>query len=345
MSDLTPEQSTVMDFLGDQSNIITREGNYDIWRDNILQNRPYFSKGNPSLKGLTVYVVCAGPSLDKNVYELKNISERGIIVCLDASLRYLLKRGIKPEYCVSIDGSNKIHNMVHDCDTADITLVCTPSANPKVVSSWRGDKFFVTTPYLNSDKKWNSFHLTRIVKAKKDIKAGDMLFLDDEYEVEFGGVTTIINCGGNVSTAAHHFAMQYLKAQQVVFVGLDLSWKYDSYNYAGHEHPQGSIERTRISNGTHLDWDGKEVKTSFSMLAFKRWHEQMAKMFNGSVINATEGGIFGIGQKGERLEYVEFLTLKDAIAKYTPIKNPNNNFEVKTDFSKEKEPDLIGDIV
>jgi hypothetical protein len=320
--ELTQEQSMMMDFIGEQANIITRDGNSQRWRENIIKNRQFFSQGNPDVTGLTAFVVCAGPSLDKNVEDLKLMSERGVIVCLDAALRFLLKRGVRPEYCMLIDGSDKMKAMVEGCDTTGITLVCTPSACPDVVAEWKGPRFFVTTPYLDGDKTHNYHHLTRIVKAKKDLKTGDCLFLDDDYEVEFGGVTEVIMCGGNVSTAAHHFAMQFLKAQQIVFVGADLSWKYESHHYAGHEHEENTKDRTGIvghsAGGTHKDINGDEVNTNLSLLAFKRWHEAMARQMKGSVINATEGGILGIDQKGEHVDYIEFLTLREAISKYTP---------------------------
>jgi hypothetical protein len=78
--ELTQEQSMMMDFIGEQANIITRDGNSQRWRENIIKNRQFFSQGNPDVTGLTAFVVCAGPSLDKNVEDLKLMSERGVIV-------------------------------------------------------------------------------------------------------------------------------------------------------------------------------------------------------------------------------------------------------------------------
>lgn len=319
MSDLTPDQSSAMDFIGEQANEVTRSGNADVWKANIIANRPYFSQKAPDITGLTVYLVGAGPSLDKNVQELKNVSERGVILCVDAALRFLLRSGVRPEYCFMIDGSEKIAEMIEGCDTRDITLICTPSSSPKVVAAWQGPRFFVTTPTPH-DRKFDYTHLTRIVRATKDLKEGDELILDDSYKVEFEGVNLRITTGGNVSTAAHHFCLLALKAQQIVFVGLDLSWTHESHHYAGHEHMANTKDRSWGMNGefmTHKTPDG-EVCTNLSLLAFKRWHEQMALGFPGSCVNATEGGIFGLGQKGQLLDCVEHLTLKEAIAKYTP---------------------------
>ena len=106
--ELTIEQSMAMDYIGDLTNQSTRGGKNNLWRENTLKNRKYFSKGNPDLTGLTTYVVAAGPSLEKNIHLLKTISARGVIVCVDAALRYLIHNEIYPEYCISIDGSEKM---------------------------------------------------------------------------------------------------------------------------------------------------------------------------------------------------------------------------------------------
>lgn len=315
------EQSMCMDFIGDQSNVVTREGNYDIWKNNIISNKEFFTKGNSELPGLAVYIVCAGPSLDKNVEELKNVSERGMVMCVDAALRYTMQRGIKPEFCISIDGSPKIGKMVEGCDTKGMTLICTPSVHPSVVKMWEGPIFWVTTHSYVGDKKIDNLtNLMRTVKATKDIKAGDELYMDDNYEVEFGGITSLVGCGGNVSTTAHYFATHYLKAQSVVFVGLDLSWKYESHHYAGHKHEENARKQSGGMTGTHKDSNGEGVTTNISLLSFKRWHETFAKQLKGSVTNATEGGIFGLDKEGKKLDFIEFLTLREAVAKYSPIK-------------------------
>ena len=318
---MTDQQNHIMDWLGEGSNQLTREGKFELWKSNINANRPFYAKDNPELVGLTAYVIGAGPSLEKNVKSLLTISARGVLVCVEAALRYCLANGVVPEYCVCIDGGDKMLSMIEGCDTSKTTLVCTPSASPALIAAWQGPRFFVTTAHLGVEKKWNTFHRTRVIKAKIDLKAGDELFLDEQYEVAFGGVSSVIACGGNVSTAAHDFAYRFLKAQQIVFVGLDLSWTHDSHHYAGYEHHQNTRARTKTFPMFHKDVNGNDVMTNFSLMAFKRWHETVARNAPGSVVNATEGGILGIGEKGIHNPFVEFLTLDEAIAKYTPRRN------------------------
>lgn len=316
--ELTQEQSLAADFLSEQSNILTREGKSGKWRDNVVKNREYFCKGNPDLTGLYVYSVAAGPSLEKNVQHLKKVSKRGVIVCVEAAFRFLLKNGVIPEYCVCVDGSEKMLRMVEGCKTDFTTLVCTPSASPELLDYWKGPKFFVTTPYMQGDRKYNHFHLTRIVKAEHDIKKGDELFLGDDYNVEFEGVSDVIICGGNVSTATHHFSYAHLRARKVILVGHDLSWEYESNHYAGKEHKENVKDRTQAGVGVFPDLNKKDVNTNMSLLGFKRFHETLAKQQPGSIVNATEGGILGVEQDGKRCEYIDFMTLEEAVAKFTP---------------------------
>lgn len=315
---LTEEQSQIMDWLGECSNEATRTGKFDLWKSNIKANRPFFSNGNPTISGLSAFLVGAGPSLEKNAEDLKLVSERGIVVCVEASLRFLLRVGVVPEYCVSIDGSDKMLTMVEGCDTSRTTLVCTPSACPRLIETWKGPRYFVTTPTVGVEKKWNSVHLTRVVTAMRDIKQGEELYLDQEYEVKFGGITGVVMCGGNVSTAAHDFAIRHLRTTQVIFVGMDLSWQYESHHYAGHEHIENAHARTKVFPMSHKDVNGNDVYTNFSLMAFKRWHEAMARQMPGTVVNASEGGILGIGEQGVKSPFVEFLSLKEAVAKYAP---------------------------
>ncbi len=319
--DLTVAEQEAFAFVCDNSNEITKEGNKDIWKENVLKNRIHFSKGNPDLTGLSVFILAAGPSLEKNIKELKEMSERGVIICLDAAYRFVLSQGIKPDMMMMIDGSEKIGEMIKGCETKETTLICTPSSSPDVVTAWEGPKFFVTTPSAGVEREHNTAHLTRIVKAQKDIKSGDEIIADVDYKVEFEGVNLQILTGGNVSTAAHSFALRALKAQQIIMLGCDLSWTHESHHYAGHEHAENTKLRAAHVAGeymTHKDLNKVDVNTNFGLFAFKRWHEQVARTAPGSLINATEGGILGVDREGEKYKFVEFLTAKEAVAKYCP---------------------------
>lgn len=81
-----------------------------VWTHNIFSNLQIFEKAATfsELKNLyaekkTAAVIAAGPTLDKSIEKLKNAREKYIIIATDTAFSVLLKRGIFPEICVSVD--------------------------------------------------------------------------------------------------------------------------------------------------------------------------------------------------------------------------------------------------
>jgi hypothetical protein len=320
---LSDKAQKAADYIGRQVNKITREANEKRWMKNICTNKRHYIQGNPLPKGLVTYLVCAGPSLDKNIQELKTMGERGVIVCIDANLEHLLENGIVPEYCVSIDASNKIWDMMKGIikQTKDITLVCNSAANPIVVRKWKGPKFFFNSPHPRFGTKSDEYYsLSRYIVAKKDIKKGSELKFGKNYNVVFPGVLMELPCGGNVTTTAHMFCLTCMRATSIVFVGADFSWEDSSHFYAGSKH--GDNTKARTLNEpilSHLNINKKRVNTNISLDSFKRWHEQIALMHPYTCINASEGGILGVDDKGRKEPFFGFGTLKDIIREYSPM--------------------------
>jgi len=319
---LTDRQNRTAEYIGRVVNRKTREGNEKKWNKNIQANKPLYILGNPLPKGLIAYLVGAGPSLEKNINELKNVGSRGIIVGIDANLKFMLEHGVKPEYCVSLDASDKMWTMVKPVIkyTKDITLVVNIASNPKVIKHWLGPKFFFNSMHPRFGSKTEEFFAgSRYAIAKKNVKKGEELRMNNNYKIVFPGVLLELPCGGNVTTTAHAFCLQCLKANTIALVGMDCSWESDSHFYAGKEHGQNI--RARVLNEqllTHLDINKKRVRTNFSMHSFKSWHEQVALQHPYTCINATEGGIVGIDDKGEKEPFMGFATLKEVIANYSP---------------------------
>lgn len=327
-------------YIGYKVNKITREANERAWNRNIQKNKKYYRIGNPLPKGLITYLVCAGPSLEKNVEELKNVGSRGIIVCIDANLEYLIDKGIIPEYCVSIDASDKIYTMVKSVikQTKDITLVANTASNPRLVERWKGPKFFFSSIHPRFGTKSEEFQAnSRIAIATKRINKGEELRFNKHYKIVFPGVLLELPCGGNVTTTAHAFCLNCLKATTVAMVGADFSWETDNRFYCGSKHSKNV--NMRIHNETrcsHLNMYKKRVHTNHSLFAFKQWHEQLALQYPWTVINCTEGGILGINDKGDKELAIGFDTLKNVIKEYSPKR------EDKFIKTKYKAPKHIG---
>lgn len=296
----------------------TIQGRAAGWIANAISNRKHYKAGNPPLSGLAAFIVAAGPSLQKNVAALKAVSKRGVIVCVEAAFRYLMENGIVPEYCLTIDGDERMLTMIAGADTSKTTLVAMASACPALIEAWQGPKFFLRCLGGRVDIDDQLVAVAREVVAERDIKAGDVLHPLEDIRVDFKGLGVRISTGGNVTGAAHSFAVEHLRASRVIFVGADYSWTDPDEFYAGGAHAKLSEERQTVEKVLSHKSIGGEVATNFSMFRYKDWHEQYAAATQIPVINATEGGILGVNREGAAATGWEHLPLADAVERFTP---------------------------
>ena len=321
-TDLTKVQKA-MAYSNAAASAATTKSREQRWMDNARANKKHYAAGNATLRGLCAFIVCAGPSLDKNAEQLKEMGRLGIIICVDAALRHLLDVGVKPDYCISIDSDGRCMRFIEGLDTSGITLICLTTASSELVEAWKGPRYF--TNGNDGDGKLRA--LSRKVIAGRDIGEGDEIDPIDDITVEFPGVLATLNCGGNVSTAAASFAFEILRACKLVFVGADFSWTDQGF-YAGGHYDELSKERKTVERVlSHPGPKDEQLHTNMSLFAFKQWHEGMAARCPHTHINASEGGILGIENKeyaadgscgtGKKLPDWEFISLADAIDKYT----------------------------
>lgn len=315
---LNEEGKAAMTLLDKSADERTVEARAAGWIANAVANRRHFREGNPPLAGLAVFVVAAGPSLKKNIAALRTVSRRGIIVCVEAAFRYLLENGVTPEYCLTIDGDDRMLTMIDGADTSRTTLVAMASACPALVDAWRGPRFFLRCLGGRVDIDDKLIAVSREVVALRDIKAGEVLQPLDDLRVDFKGLGVRVSTGGNVTGAAHSFAVEHLRAARVIFVGADYSWTNPDEFYAGGEHGVLAAERQEKEKVLSLPSLDGEVATNFSMFRYKDWHEQYAAATQIQVINASEGGILGVTRDGKPAIGWEHMTLADAIARFAP---------------------------
>lgn len=123
-----------------------------IWQDNYNANmeRGYIQKGHPGihfftekdkLLGVPAFLVVAGPSLDKNIQELKRAKDHGVIICADVILFRLIEEGIEPDFVVTIDPSPTIGKYWKGINTKNIYLFAPTTAHPDNLAMWDGKIF------------------------------------------------------------------------------------------------------------------------------------------------------------------------------------------------------------
>ena len=150
-------------------------------------------------RDIPVFLAAAGPSLDMTASILGEIHRRSCIVAVDTSFRFLINRGIEPDFVVSVDPQywNYRHfDRIFDLRMpAPKTCLIAESAVYPSVLRYRFGRSFLCGSF---------FPLGRFIEDKVDPKG------------ELGA-------GGSVATSAWDF-IRILGARQVWIAGLDLSF-------------------------------------------------------------------------------------------------------------------------
>ncbi|MBQ3913490.1 MAG: motility associated factor glycosyltransferase family protein [Lachnospiraceae bacterium] len=227
-----------------------------------------------------VIIVSAGPSLDKNIEQLKRAKGHSLIFAVDTAMKYLMQHDIMPDLGITVEPIKPMANYEDD-RCFDVPHIFDCESNPEIVSRER-ERIFI---YNCRD------YVKRLLEG-----AG----VDVEPDVP---------SGGSVATAA--FAVCYqLQMKTIILIGQDLA-------YSGTSTHAGGVESAGINGdiGTELvdGIDGGQVRTRSDWLGYQRWFENAIRTINEqkldmTVVDATEGGALIHGSR--------VMTLADAIEKY-----------------------------
>ena len=124
-------------------------------------------------RDMPAIVVAAGPSLNKNIDELKRAKGKAFIIAVDTAIKPLLKKGIIPDMFAIVDGKKPIE-LVQNEEVKKIPLLTSISASHDVLEYHTGMKFFYN---------------------EGDIYINSMFFMN-------GKILEPLACGGSVATAA-----------------------------------------------------------------------------------------------------------------------------------------------
>ncbi len=202
---------------------------------------------------MPVIVVAAGPSLRKNIGELKRAKGHALIVAVARAVLYLKEEKIVPDIIVDIDETNAYATV--DEEYRKVPIMC---------SSCIGEKTF----YWNQGPKIMILDKPFLQHIKKEVG-----FPSANYEYY----------GSCAIAAFSTFAM--LGAEQIVLVGQDLAFGEDGSSHA--EGVREDIAADQLLPGYY----GGMVQSRPDWYGFWCWYERTIKTLeNCKVINATEGG-------------------------------------------------------
>ena len=232
--------------------------------NNTLKNMKYLINSNvvTDLTGMfpknaPAIIVAAGPSLDKNVKELKNAKGKAAIFAVDTAVKYLLAHDILPDFIVTLDPKKHVGHL-QDPRCSEIPMFCRIDSRPE---------------HLGSNKsKLILYNLEGYMKAV--------------YQ-KLGKDTGYLHSGGSVATGAFSIC-ETLGFQRIILVGQDLAYDGDS-THAG----RISVDVSNAGTSIEIVEDiyGNPIKTRYDWYVYIKWFEDAVDLFTGEeVIDATEGG-------------------------------------------------------
>lgn len=261
------------------------------------------------LEDIPAVVVCAGPSLDKNIQELKKIQGRALIIVVDAALRAVMRAGIHPDLVCTVD-PNPPERFFTDLDLCGLTWCCENASKPEIIRKY-GERVYYFGYF---EKGWNQ-------------TISEML----------GYGFPVLPTGGSVSSIAFAMAL-YFGFRKIVFMGQDLAFTGGKSHTSGIEGALGDNDKY-IKSRCLMEVegiDGTMLQTDFQMWYYKQWFEKAIRDGGDRmrVIDATEGGA--------RIEGTENMKMSEVVAGECPAEFDFRKIEqaIPPAFSAEEQQKL-----
>lgn len=232
------------------------------------------------MNGLPAVLVAAGPSLDKNVTELKYIKNKAFIMVVDTALNTVLENGIIPDMTMSIDSRKPLVLFKND-KFKDIPIALSMNSNKDVVK-------------LNTSKHFYEIDEEGYLKKLLEAAGKDSMQLPT---------------GGSVATSA--LALLYeMGFKTIILVGQDLAYPGGvEHTAAAYGKGNDNVDTKKKDYIEVEDNYGNMVLTEANMNIYRKWIENYIGAYSDlKVINATEGGA--------KIAGTEFISLHEAIERY-----------------------------
>jgi hypothetical protein len=264
-------------------------------------------------KQLPVIVAGSGPSLAVNSHELKNRNGIPLVSCLH-NFHFFEDLGVEPDFYVTLDSGPVTIEEVSEggtktpeeywAMTKERVLLAFIGTHPDLLAKWQGPIYFFNCP------------------------VPDKAYVDAVKELET--FSTMVSTGGNVLGACYYIAKAIFGAGTVAFIGADFSFQNNKF------HPWDSKYDSQMGRVIKAyDVFGNSVKTWQSYFNFKCWFDHRAMVVPQTIINCTEGGIFGSYAEGN-ISAVRQMGLKE----FLDMQNINHHVEAQC-----KQPEVESDVI
>ena len=275
----------------------TMTKNTQTFLDNFIQNLPKIVAA-PGINifadkfaGTPAVIVSAGPSLDKNIHELRGKKDQVLVIATDTTIKPLLAAGVEPHFVMTGDPSHANYLHLKGAVTSEALLVMEATAHPQAAEEF-GER---TLACLYENSVLHSLS-------------------------ELPGDKGTLHAWGSVATMALDFAI-FTGCDPIIFIGQDLAYT-DGRLYCSHvwfedvwfkdlntpKEREKRLAALRASNNPQelTDIYGRQIETTRALIAYRDWiiriiGDHPERRF----INATEGGILS--------GPVELLSLRETL--------------------------------
>ncbi|MDV6007953.1 motility associated factor glycosyltransferase family protein [Campylobacter jejuni] len=273
--------------------------------ENFYKNIPLMLKNIPfkriidERKGLfeSCIVVCAGPSLQKQIPLLKKYQENFVIFCVDGAYPLLVKHNITPDYVLNLDFEEYPLEFFKEVNPENKTLFILAASTHSSVVDYLYKKQIPLSIALNDNFPYQNLHIN-----------------------DFG----YLEFGTHVGHACYTLAIA-LKFKNIIIIGQDLSFDkqgnshFDSFDLGSDIDTTLDIPTLKtVAYGglgevlTHLAWDDYR----------KKIEDLFARNSQVNFLNATEGGA--------RIEFTKEINFELCCKKFKNLNNKLKKYPPKT---------------
>lgn len=267
-----------------EDTIIGMKNNLDNFK--ILIESPSLGLFKDTYKNVPLIIVSAGPSLDKNIHQLKNVHGKALIIATDAVLSTLRQHDILPDGVVSIERIKLTYEKFYKDKNIDsrIVFIGPPVVAPEIFESLKDNKKLII---LREEEKINEWINNDILKEDR-----------------------LLQIGSSCAHIAFSFA-KLIGADPIIFVGQDLAYTKEGITHSQNVEVRKHVEINNANDIVYVKGiDGELLPTSQAYKHFLTWFElEIAKEPDlCEYIDATEGGAY--------IEGTKIMSLKNVVDKY-----------------------------
>ena len=224
--------------------------------------------------GRDVYIIAAGPSLDKNLELLRKRTENTVVISTGTTFHKMLAAGIRPDYVMVTDPNDRVIFQLRENEEETIPMILLSTANRQFIQKYHGKKYLI---FQNGYRP------------------------AEEYAIKNN--LTLYETGGSVTTTALDFSIR-AKAGRIIFLGLDLAFT----NNLAHASDTSNMVATDEDELLEVkEYYGGKVFSDAKFIMYRKWIEKRIQSMDAKqiqIINATEGGSYILGMKHIPLDQV-----------------------------------------